>query len=525
VFLRAKKAWAEHYYGMDLVNPTPPDVLYIHPAKQPVGFRYDLARGNYIPYLLMPVGVIGLANLLQEHGLAICGLNYAIEAFLDPLFDLRTWLRARDSARLVMVDLHWYEHAYGALDVARVCRQVLPQAQVVIGGFTASLFAREIMADFPEVDFIIRGDAELPLLALAEQVCHREGSGIDLSAIPNLTYRQGAAVAENAQTYIARSEDLDALNFVATDFLDHHLEYAQLQYMGVQPPVETPDISQLLRLTGHWLSVGRGCLFDCAYCGGGKRAHRVIAGRQTITLRSVSRILTDIEQLANLGYSQVSLTLDPAILGEVFWSALFGGLRERGIRIGIYNEHFQLPSEAFISDFATTADLAHSVIAVSPLSGSSRVRRTNGKCFSDEQLVKTLNVLKRYDVPLMVYFSLNLPGEDRDGFGRTLALAEKIIRIYPEHLLRIYNMCHTIDPCAPMSAEPRRFGVELDLRTFRDYYRYCQQTYISRPEMTRGALRGFAVKGRPVDAIEAMAVAWDRLCSRREAVCRPVLSV
>ena len=85
-------------------------VLYIHPAKQEVGFRYD----EYVsspPYLLMPVGVIGLANLLCQRGLEVRGLNLPLELILEPTFDLRAWLKRWDPPRLVMIDLHWYEHA------------------------------------------------------------------------------------------------------------------------------------------------------------------------------------------------------------------------------------------------------------------------------------------------------------------------------------------------------------------------------------------------------------------------------
>ena len=43
------------------------DVLYVHPAKQEVEARYDLYRAC-APYPFIPVGVIGLVNLLQSHG-------------------------------------------------------------------------------------------------------------------------------------------------------------------------------------------------------------------------------------------------------------------------------------------------------------------------------------------------------------------------------------------------------------------------------------------------------------------------
>ena len=60
-----------------------------------MGVRYD----QYIsspPYLLMPVGVIGLANLLREQGYEVKGLNLALELILDPTFDLRAWMKGQE---------------------------------------------------------------------------------------------------------------------------------------------------------------------------------------------------------------------------------------------------------------------------------------------------------------------------------------------------------------------------------------------------------------------------------------------
>jgi hypothetical protein len=76
------------------------DVLYIHPAKQEVVTRYD----EYIaspPHLFMPVGVIGLANLLREQGLRVKGLNLPLELILKPAFDAKPWLQAHRPLKLV----------------------------------------------------------------------------------------------------------------------------------------------------------------------------------------------------------------------------------------------------------------------------------------------------------------------------------------------------------------------------------------------------------------------------------------
>ncbi len=491
------------------------DVIYIHPAKQPVDFRLDQA------YVLMPVGIIGLLNLLRRQGLSVKALNYPLEVLINPHFDLRAWLKGLKGVHLVLIDLHWYEHAYGALDVARVCKEILPEASVVLGGFTASIYAREILERFQEVDFVIRGDAERPLQDLAEWVCRGSVNSPHLSAIPNLSYRNGNNVVENDRSWCATAEDLDGLNFVDMDFLEHHRQYCEMQYndTGLFQP---SDISERLSLAGHWLCIGRGCQFDCAFCGGGRISHEIVAGRKVLVLRSVERVVDDLQRLHAMGIHQVSLSHDPAVLGRGYWSSLFEELRKRGVKIGIYNECFQLPTDEFIADFVRSVDLPHSELALTLLSGSERVRRLNGKSFSNRKLFRVLSTLKRHGVPIYVYFSLNLPGEDERAFEKTLTLARRIAAFYPPHILKMTNQCHTVDPCSPMSMEPQKYDVRVSMHTLMDYYNYCQQTYIARPDIDRGAFRGFTYGDRRTASIEALARKWDEFCAGQEARCFPV---
>src|ERR1041384_5578253 len=125
-------------------------VLYIHPSKLPVDKPCDWSAGAS-PYLLAPMGVIGLANTLRAHGVEVVGINYPSEVALDPSFRLVPWLRGLTDVRLVMVDLHWYEHSYGAMDVVRACKHVRPEVPVLLGGMTASRFYDEIMDSFDAV--------------------------------------------------------------------------------------------------------------------------------------------------------------------------------------------------------------------------------------------------------------------------------------------------------------------------------------------------------------------------------------
>ncbi len=492
-------------------------ILYIHPAKQQVGFPFTDPRFAYLtPFTLFPMGVIGLVNLLRREGLTVRGLNYPAESFITPGFDLAAWLREVRAPRLILIDLHWYEHAFGALDIARICRREFSHSPIVLGGLTASLFAREILENYPSVDYILRGDAEEPLRQLAMALCGGRVTPADLDAIPNLTYRLDGEVVETPQTYRITREEAEQLDLCDISFLDHADNYLGMEYVGRKAlfyPDEPP------RERAHWLSLGRGCLYDCSYCGGGRQSHEVISGRRHVLLRSPESVADDLEALHDRGVDQAALSLDPAIMGEAYWKALFGELDRRRVHIGLYQEAFQLPGEDYVAAFAECANLAHSQIALSPLSGDERVRALNGKCYTNHDLFVLLKALRRHKIPLAVYYSFNLPGQDETALRKTMFVTQRMAQVYGSRSLMVYNQPHTLDPCSPMGRYPEEYGISVELRTFQSYFDYCRFTATERPGVLGSSQRGFTWAGRPPEMERKMQVMWMQFAQAQTFLC------
>jgi radical SAM superfamily enzyme YgiQ (UPF0313 family) len=469
---------------------------------------------------------------------------HPLEKQLDPAFSQQTWLSQQRQAKVILIDLHWYEHCYGAVETARLCKKVLPSAWTVLGGLSASGFAREILENFPQVDFVIRGDAEQPLLQLVQYLLSQDAAVANdlagLKSIPNLSYRaagqlpgageepavaasaaEPGEVVEAPTSYLACTADLDRLDFIDLDFLDHSQEYFAHEYIVTNLYAARQALEKKPFL-GRWTCTARGCKFQCSYCGGSKESHQRLAGRNGIIPRSPERVVDDLERLQQKGVIQASLSYDIAVLGEDYWRRFFALLRESRVNIGIYNEFFQIPTREFIDDYARSVMMAQSCVALSPLSGNERVRRLNGKHYSNDQLFDILEALSQKRFYLFVYFSLNLPGETAETFAETLDLAKSIYDFYPTSLLKMLNTVHTIDPVSPMNLYPEKFGITASMSTFMDFYNYCRDTRQAGPGARTGSQRGFNLSDPSARSLEAMANAWDRARVGREAAWWPV---
>ena len=484
-------------------------VLYVHPSKLPVDQSHDWSNGAS-PYLLAPMGIIGLANSLRQRGLDVIGINYPMEVALNQSFRLVPWLRRQADVRLVMIDLHWYEHAYGAMDVVRACKHVWPDVPVLLGGLTVSRFAEEIMAQFHAVDYVIRGDPELPTVRLAEGLV---GGGLQPATIPNLSYRVDGQAVHNARTYHTGPAEFEALDFVDTSFFVDERRYAMFQSSDFRT-LEWSVVVHRSRLPHElWL------LWRV------RKAHLALSGQEAILTRRPELVADDIARLAERGLRQVSLSHDPAVLSKPYWSRLFQAIQDRKVRIGIYNECWQLPGLDWLAALVETFVNTDSQLAFSPLSGNEEVRRLNGKFYSNERFLEFIQALKRHRLPLFVFFSLNLPGETESTLADTIAFARQILCTYPPELVTIANMHHTIDPESAFAVDPERFGIEVQMRTFMHYYEYAYLTPYARPEAKVGRMRGFEMKPTGSRSVARMAAMWDAAATELGPSCKPVPSV
>ena len=189
------------------------------------------------------------------------------------------------------------------------------------------------------------------------------------------------------------------------------------------------------------------------------------------------------------------------------------------MRIGLYQEAFQLPSDDYVRAFAECADLRHSQLCLSPLSGDERVRALNGKNYSNHELFDRLKTMRRSKIPLAMYYSFNLPGQDEAALRKTIFCTERLAQAYDPRLLMVYNQPHTLDPCSAMGRHPENYDITVALRTFQDYFDYCRVTAAERPGVLGNTQRGFTWEGRTPESESKMQPMWRGFAERQRFMC------
>ena len=116
--------------------------------------------------------------------------------------------------------MHWHFQTYDVLEAAKQLKQSIPDSKIILGGFTATYFADDIIDNFDAVDMVIKGDSEIPLLSIIENKSLKE--------IPNLVWRKGNKIFINPQTYAMSKDILDSLSFTNFSLIEHFNEYKKL---------------------------------------------------------------------------------------------------------------------------------------------------------------------------------------------------------------------------------------------------------------------------------------------------------
>ncbi len=232
----------------------------------------------------------------------------------------------------VAIPLHFHQQSYDVMRIAKEIKQERPGTFILSGGFTASFFHREILSSFSQIDAIIRGDAEVPLIELLKALKEKRG----LEAIPNLTWRRDGEIRENPLTYVASGDDLDRSSYINLSLL--HNKETYIHYIGM-PFVWAKGLSKEenkkyfhLGPPIFPLNIGRGCLGNCTWCGGGAEAQQVVNGRRGVVFRSPEAVAKTMAEAMELGYKMFNVAFDPGKEGERYYLELFPLLRKKNLK-------------------------------------------------------------------------------------------------------------------------------------------------------------------------------------------------
>ena len=446
------------------------NVIFIHPPRsvQPnYGKNAKFRRGRY---LFIPMGVFAIADFLEREGFGVKIINYPLEQYLNHNWIITDFLKNID-VDVCGIDLHWIHNAYGAIEVARIIKEINPNSKVILGGSTASYYHHQILKFYNEIDGVIRGEGEIPLLKYVQSIVKNQS----LDSVPNLTYRDSSKqIKVNSLSYTAKT--LDDLNFTNVALLKNAKSYF--------------ECSRKLMGISFNLSIGRGCPFNCPFCGGGQRAQQKFAGRNEVILRSPKKVIEDIKKIKdNFNIPSIFFGHGSYPANLKYWEKLFGLIKKEKLDIGADLEIWRLPfPKRMWKMFHDTFPRRFSSISVSPRTMSENVHYKIAEKsdptfkFSRAQindLIKNANLFRR---TLRIWLTLGFPFQTRLDVLKDFLFMMKCALKYgttKSKPITIMNELYHIFPGSPAHESPEDYAIKLKYKSFPEIAEAFKKSKIS----------------------------------------------
>ena len=445
------------------------DLLFLHVPKFN---NYYKPFGRFSFVNLPPIGLLGLADFLRKNRFSTRIVHLAVEKHKHGEIDFDRIITEHRPA-VVGLGLHWHFQAFDVIETAKKIKRLHPEVAVVLGGFTASTFAEEILSQFACVDFVIRGDAEVPLRDLMAR--HR--SGDSYCSVPNLAFREGDAIRMNPISYVGDRQILDSLCYTDFTLMKDYSTFVDSFSRYVHLDMLSENVQRLLMEQGKMFPafLGRGCVYSCSFCGGARSAQVDINNRESVYLRPLECVLDSLKNLQRFGFDTTVLPLDtpPSPARENFYLGLFEAMKKEKISLTVEVERYHLPTREFLKRFRDLPG-KNSWITLSPGSHNEEIRRKNGLYrYSNAELEACLRMMDEEEVNSLVYFWAGQPFETEKDL-KEMGTYMRRLRSKFKHVRCRASMIE-IEPASPMSSYAAHYGVSPQRRTFMDYYRYHRE--------------------------------------------------
>lgn len=218
-----------------------------------------------------PLGLLSIAGYLDSKGYQVTICDAQVEKYSEK--DLEDYLLL---GQFDFIGIPSFTNSIvHTFKTAEICKKILPNSRVIVGGVHSTLLPRQVLDDCPFIDIAVIGEGEY----ITEKLIHNtKYNDPPLESIEGIAYRDsnGRIIVNERATFI---DDLNELPLPAYHLLD------MSKY--------TPHATQYKVLPNFPVVIQRGCPFSCAFCNAS-----CVHGKK-IRRKSVKRIIEELSLLKN----------------------------------------------------------------------------------------------------------------------------------------------------------------------------------------------------------------------------------
>jgi len=286
---------------------------------------------------------------------------------------------------------------YSTWEMARIIKEILPHAIVVVGGMHCSAMPENTMEE-PAIDYGVVGEGEEAFRELVIAIRDKQ----DPTGIKNLVYRSHGRTIVNPRR--PRMENLDSIPFPNRNLFDNS-KYS----LNVNRRATSGRSTTIL--------TSRGCPYGCIFCS------KSIYGRD-FKQRSPKNVISEMKILEQNGYGEV-LIVDDTFTVDRGWVLEFCRLyAHEGLQVR-WNCHARV--NTIDEETVRTMKAANCTgMAFGIESGNPGMLEKIDKCITLEQAYSAVELCRKHGVSSLCSYIFGHPGDTRSSAEDTLRTAISI---------------------------------------------------------------------------------------------------
>ncbi|UKL13879.1 B12-binding domain-containing radical SAM protein [Dissulfurimicrobium hydrothermale] len=329
----------------------------------------------------VPIGLYYIGAVLKERGIDVEILNFHEIKGQVEIYEKILQEKQPDIIGFSI----FHANRWGGIDMARVAKRLFPDIKVVFGGPGATFLWRHILENYPEVDFVIKGEGEITFLRLIERIEYGKAHG-GLGDIKGLAFRcDGNAISTGDQKFI---EDIDMLPNPARYFTFEHVVSS------------------------------RGCPWNCTFCGSPR------FWKRRVRFHSPDYFVEQLSLLYEKGvrffyFSDDTFTLDKIRVIQICKKILELALDIRWVAISRVD--YVDENVLYWMRRAGCIQISYGVE-----SGSAEIRNRLNKDIKLQDIKRAFTLTTSYGILARAYFIYGCPGETQQTIQETIDLIDEI---------------------------------------------------------------------------------------------------
>ena len=214
-------------------------VLFVEPPKD-----FWFVMGEYTP---PPLGILQLAAFLESRIPDFDIVVLDCQAEQIGWDDLKRHIESIEPDVVVSSALATC-NTYTIIRTLDIVKKIDPQIKTVVGGQHFTALANESLESYSEIDFIIRGEGELTLVDLLQDI----EQGRPFVTVDGISFRHGDKIVHNRPR--ALIDNLDDLPFPGYNFIENNMDKYHFKMMAHSN-------------AGYaMVEASRGCSHKCTFC-------------------------------------------------------------------------------------------------------------------------------------------------------------------------------------------------------------------------------------------------------------------